>query len=139
MLKVRPALIPGSNTSLLASPLNLARNLPIPMTYPSSVRGPSPLPPSRTGTKLLRVVEFIFLAAFLFVGCLIFVRQEAPVTGSLLAWLLFKMLFAPFSTILFNIAALYRSELANWFHRVQQQLQLQQQLRRGYAPVRGGT
>ena len=107
------------------------------MTYPSSVRGPSPLAPSRTGTKLLRVVEFILLAAFLAVGCFIFVRQEAPVTGSPWAWVLFKMLFVPFLTIMFNIAALYRSELVNWLHRVQQQLQ--QQPRGIYVSVRGGT
>ena len=124
-------------TRVFSRPLNLACHLRMPMTYPSSVRGPSPLAPSRTGTKLLRVVEFILLAAFLAVGCFIFVRQEAPVTGSPWAWVLFKMLFVPFLTIMFNIAALYRSELVNWLHRVQQQLQ---QRRRGnYALVQGGA
>ena len=132
MRKVRPALIPGRITSLLASlePCSQPTHTnDLPLLCP----WPVPLAPSRTGTKLLRVVEFIFLAAFLAVGCFIFVRQEAPVTGSLQAWVLFKMLFAPLSTIIFNIVSLYRSELANWLHRVQQRL------RGGYTMVQGGS
>ena len=91
------------------------------------------MPPTRTGTKLLRVVEFIVLAVFLACGCLFFVHEEAPVTGSQWALAVSKMLFAPFSAITFNIISLYRAELAKWLHRVQKRYRGQ------YMLVQNGT